>query len=67
MEQIVKSTLFPGQPIPEETLKRLEEADKLPVTFDEDCPELTDEQMKEFAIVARQQRKIRRAWQGKPA
>ena len=48
MGQIVKSTLFPGQPIPEETLKRLEEADKLPVTFDEDCPETTPERAIKF-------------------
>ena len=31
--------------------KRIEEAAKRPIVFDEDCPELTDEQLAEFRPV----------------
>lgn len=30
----------------------LEKADKMPITFDEDCPELTEEQLKQFRRVS---------------
>ncbi len=32
----------------EEELKQLEEAKKQPITYDEDCPPLTEEQMKDY-------------------
>ena len=32
----------------EEEKKMLERAEKAPITFDEDCPELTEEQLKQF-------------------
>lgn len=35
----------------EEARKELERAEKMPITFDEDCPELTDEQLKQFRRV----------------
>ena len=57
---IVRYTLKPGTPLTEEQLKELEEAEKAPIVYDEDCPPLTDEQLAEFAIIARQQRADRR-------
>lgn len=37
-------------------IENIRKADAMPITFDEDCPELTDEQYEEFARIAAQQR-----------
>jgi hypothetical protein len=37
-----------GQEPPKETLDRIREAKKHPIVYDEDCPELTDEELAEF-------------------
>ncbi|MDR2428796.1 MAG: BrnA antitoxin family protein, partial [Candidatus Margulisbacteria bacterium] len=37
-----------------EQLRRIREAAKHPIVFDEDCPELTDEELAEFAELARE-------------
>ncbi|MBQ7918539.1 MAG: BrnA antitoxin family protein [Lachnospiraceae bacterium] len=39
--------------------KEIKEAAKRPIVFDEDCPELTDEQLEEFQRVAQERRKAR--------
>lgn len=36
--------------------KMLDEVEKAPITFDEDCPELTDDQLKQFRRVSEQRK-----------
>ena len=52
-------TIEPGQTLTEEQLKEIEEAKKFPITFDEDCEELSPAMMKAFksAVVQRNRRK----------
>lgn len=52
----VKTYIDFSQPIPKQVIDEIEEAEKYPTVFDEDCPELTDEQLKKFAELARLQR-----------
>ena len=52
--------IYENEPLTKEQLKQIEEADKKPIVFDEDCPELTDQQLKEIAAMAAQQRAERR-------
>ena len=40
-----------GQPLTEEELEELRALKNRPIVFDEDCPELTDEQLKQFRRV----------------
>lgn len=57
---MVTYELKPGtKPTPEQ-IAEIEAAAKMPIVYDDDCPEFTDEQYKEFAIIARQQRADRR-------
>ena len=37
-----------GTPLTPEQLAEIEEARKHPIVFDEDCPEMTDEQLRQF-------------------
>ena len=48
---IVTSRLKDGSVPSEETLARIKDAAKYEVTFDEDCPELTDQELSEFKPV----------------
>ncbi len=48
-----------GQKPTEEMLRQVAEAAKRPITFDEDCPELTDDQIAEFKMLMRQQKSRR--------
>ena len=52
-------TIENGQKPTKEQLKEVEEAKKSPITFDEDCPELSPNMMKAFksAVVQRNRRK----------
>lgn len=52
-------TLSKGQGPTEEQLKEVEEAQKQPITFDEDCEELSPAMMKAFkcAVAYRNRRK----------
>ncbi len=43
---IVTYELPKNQPLTEKQLKEIEEAKKRPITFDEDCMEMTDERIK---------------------
>ena len=47
---LVKTTIDFSKPmeLTDEELKELEELDKHPITFDEDCPPLTEKQMKDY-------------------
>ncbi len=52
----VYSELNPGDKLTEEQIARLKEMEASPAVPDEDCPELTDEQMAKFAEAARERR-----------
>lgn len=43
----VRMDSLPAQLTPEE-IAELEAAEKMPITFDEDCPEMTDDMLKQF-------------------
>lgn len=40
-------------PLTDEQKKELEKADKMPISFDDDCPELTDEQLSQFTRMSK--------------
>lgn len=40
-----------GQPLTEEELEELHSLKNRPIVFDEDCPELTNEELKQFKRV----------------
>jgi len=54
----------PGTPLTPEQIARLDALKDRPIVFDEDCPEMTDEQLKQFKRVhprqdeSRQDRKL---------
>jgi hypothetical protein len=48
---LVRHTHTTGSGLSPEQIARLDEAAKRPITYDEDCPELTDEQLAEFRPV----------------
>jgi hypothetical protein len=52
-------TINKGQRLTEEQLREVEEAKKYPITFDEDCEELSPAMMKAFksAVVHRNRKK----------
>lgn len=52
--------VYPGQQPSQEVLEEIRAAAKKSITFDEDCPELTDEQLQKFAVLAKQQREARK-------
>ena len=49
-----------SKPLTKEQNKMLDELDKRPVEYDEDCPELTDEQLSEFRRVSEMRKEERR-------
>ncbi|GHU24655.1 hypothetical protein FACS1894164_11810 [Spirochaetia bacterium] len=49
---IIRRTLKAGTKPTNEQLARIHEATKYPVEYDEDCPELTDEELLEFRRVS---------------
>ena len=53
---IVKKTIVKGQKLTKKQLLELEAASKMPVIYDEDSPELTDEQYRLMAEAARKRR-----------
>ena len=57
---IVSYTLKPGTKLTKEQKKELREAAKMPIVYDEDCPEFTAEQYAEIAEIARKQREERK-------
>ncbi len=48
---LVTYILRKGQPLTEEELEELHALKNRPIVFDEDCPELTEEQLKQFRRV----------------
>lgn len=57
---IIRETLNPNEPITQEELDMLKRAETMPITFDEDCPELTAEQLAQFRRVSEINRQERR-------
>ena len=57
---IIRNMIYENEPLTEQQIKQIEAADKKPIVFDEDCPELTDQQLKEIVAMAAQQRAERR-------
>lgn len=56
---VIKTTLEERGPITPEEIKMLEKAKKLPIVFDEDIPELTEEDLKGFRRVSEKNRQER--------
>ena len=48
---IVTYNLKPNTPLTPEQIKRLDALKDRPIVFDEDCPEMTEEQLKQFKRV----------------
>ena len=57
---IIRKMIYENEPLTAQQLKQIEEAEKKPFVFDEDCPELTKQQLREIAAIAAQQRAERR-------
>ena len=57
---MIRKMIYENEPLTPEQIKQIEEADKLPIAFDEDCPELTEIQLMEIAAMAAKQRAKRR-------
>lgn len=57
---IIRKMIYENEPLTEQQIKQIEAADKKPIVFDEYCPELTEQQLKEIAAMAAQQRAERR-------
>ena len=53
-------TIKPGQKPTKKQIKEVQEASKRPIEFDEDCPELTAEQIAQFKKIAELKREDRR-------
>ena len=53
-------SLSEGQELTEEQIQMLREAAGKPIVYDDDCPELTDEQIAEFRRVYEQKQATRR-------
>ena len=51
--------VYPGQKPSKEVLEEVRAAAKQPIAFDEECPELTDEQLKIFAVLTKKQRELK--------
>ena len=48
MVKMIRQTLTDGSELSPEQIASIREAEKHPIVFSEDCPELTDEQLAEF-------------------
>ena len=48
---IVTYSITPGTPLTPEQIKRLDALKDRPITFDEDCPPMTEEQLRQFKRV----------------
>ena len=57
---MIRKMIYENAPLTPEQIKQIEEADKKPIVFDDDCPELTEAQLMEIAARAAKQRADRR-------
>lgn len=56
----IRKMIYENEALTEEQIKQIEEADKRPIFFDENCPKLTETQLTEIAATAAKQRFERR-------
>ena len=57
---IIRKMIPEGESLTAEQIKELDALEHRPVTFDDDCPELTPEQLKQIAAIAKEQRARRK-------
>lgn len=57
---IIRKMIYENEPLTTEQINELEKLDKRPIVFDEDCPELTDEQLEQIFQMAAKQRAERK-------
>lgn len=57
---IVTSVLYGDEKPTKEQIEEIRRVAKMPIVYDEDCPPLTKEQIKKFARIAKEQRKLRK-------
>ena len=57
---MIRKMIYENAPLTLEQIKQIEEADKKPIVFDDDSPELTEAQLMEIAAMAAKQRADRR-------
>ena len=57
---IVRKEIDINKPLTEDEIKMLDHAEKMPIVYDEDSPELTDEQLKQFRRVSEMRKEERR-------
>lgn len=57
---MMRKTIYNDEPLTAEQIKELDALDDRPIEFDEDCPELTPEQLRQMALMAKAQRAERR-------
>ncbi len=56
---IIRKQIDVSEPLTPEQIKMLEDVEKRPIVFDEDCPELTDEQLdKAYRVSERKNQSI---------
>ena len=63
---IVRKFIRFDQPLTQKQIEMLEEMDKAPIVYDEDCPPLTDEELDKMAAIVRK-RKAEQARANEPA
>ena len=56
----IRKMIYENEALTQEQIQQIEEANKKPIVFDEDCPELTEAQLMEIAAMAAKQRAERR-------
>lgn len=56
----IRKILYSNESLTFEQIEQIETADKMPITFDKDCPELTEVQLAEIAAIAAKQRAERK-------
>ena len=57
---LISSVLTGNEKPSKAQIDEIRKAAKLPLVYDEDCPPLSSEQIKEFARIAKEQRKLRK-------
>ena len=57
---IIRKVIYENEPLTPEKIEEIERASKMPITFDEDCPELDAEQLQKLTAIAKQQRAERK-------
>ena len=53
---IIRKMIYENEPLTSEEIEEIERASKVPITFDEDCPELDAEQLQKLTAIAKKQR-----------